>query len=129
MACSAAAASRWMWVPAGPAIQPVNAAIRARLNTDLNDNTSRIVVALQVVADAINRAGTTAPEEIRAALRATSIPGEQTIMPWRGVRFDESGQNVECTPVIQQFIGGSYQTVYPFAVAAKPAIWGVSGPA
>ncbi|WP_254070354.1 ABC transporter substrate-binding protein [Acidisphaera sp. L21] len=112
-----------------PAIQPVNAAIRARLNTDLNDNTSRIVVALQVVADAINRAGTTAPEEIRAALRATSIPGEQTIMPWRGVRFDESGQNVECTPVIQQFIGGSYQTVYPFAVAAKPAIWGVSGPA
>ena len=112
-----------------PAIQSVNAAFKARSHTDLNDNTSRVVVALQVLADAINRAGTTAPSEIQAALRVTAIPGDQTIMPWKGVRFDELGQNVECTPVIQQFIGGSYQTVYPFDVAAKTAIWGIPSPA
>jgi hypothetical protein len=36
-----------------------------------------------VLADAINRAGSTDEDKIREALIATNIPGDQTIMPWK----------------------------------------------
>ena len=108
-----------------PAIPAVNAMFRARANKDLNDNTARQVVGLQTLADAIDRAGSTKPEDIRAALAKADIPGDQTIMPWRGVRFDETGQNTEATPVIQQVSGGIYHTIYPFDLAVQPPAWNV----
>ena len=112
-------------VKSRPAIERVNALYRARQGKDLNDNTSREIVALQVLADAINRAKSTDNTALQAALRATDIPGDQTIMPWKGVKFDETGQNVEATPVIQQLGGGKYHTVYPFDLAAAPVEWRV----
>ena len=108
-----------------PAIAPVDALFKARANKDLNDNSSRMVVALQALADAINRAGSVKPEDIRAALVATSIPGDQTIMPWKGVHFDAQGQNDEATPVIQQVADGKYYTVFPADVATRDAQWSV----
>jgi len=112
-------------VASRPAIVPVMALFRARANKDLNDNTSRQVVGVQILADAINRAGSAKPEDIRRALVATNVPGEQTIMPWKGVRFDETGQNQDATPVIQQVHGGAYHTVYPPAVATQEPEWNV----
>ena len=108
-----------------PAIAPVDALFKARAGKDLNDNTSRDVVALQILVDAINRAGSTKPEDIRAALVATNVPGVQTIMPWKGVHFDATGQNDEATPVIQQLTGGVYHTVFPAEVAVQDVIWNV----
>lgn len=108
-----------------PAIDPVNALFRARSGKDLNDNTSRQVIGLQVMADAINRAGTAKPDDIRKALISTEIPGDQTIMPWKGVRFDSTGQNVMATPVIQQVKDGVFHTVYPADVAVQEPVWGV----
>ena len=109
-----------------PAIEPINALFRARASKDLNDNTSRQVIGLQVMADAINRAASTKPDDIRKALVSTEIAGEQTIMPWKGVRFDSTGQNVLATPVIQQVKDGSYHTVYPANVAVQEPVWGVT---
>ncbi len=110
---------------ARPAIPAVNALYRARNNKDLNDNTGREITALIVLADAINRAGSTDEEKIRQALVATDIPGNQTIMPWKGIRFDATGQNVAATPVIQQIRDGKYRTIYPFDVATEEAVWNV----
>lgn len=112
-------------VAARPAIPAVNQRYRARSGKDLNDLTGRELTALQVLADAIDRAGSTDHEKLRAALRATDIDGKQTIMPWKGVRFDETGQNVEATPVIQQVIGGAYVTVFPPEVATHAPLWHV----
>jgi branched-chain amino acid transport system substrate-binding protein len=112
-------------VKSRPAIAPVNALYRAHNNKDLNDNTSREVTALLVLADAINRAGSAKPEDIRVALVATDIKGVDTIMPWTGVKFDATGQNIEGTPVIQQVTNGTYHTVWPFDVAAQDVVWGV----
>ena len=108
-----------------PAIVPVNALYKARNNKDLNDNTSREMTALLVLADAINRAKSAKPEDIRTALVATDIPGARTIMPWKGVKFDATGQNTECNPVIQQVFAGTYKTIWPFDVAAVDAVWDV----
>ncbi len=110
---------------ARPAIPAVNALYKARNNKDLNDNTGREITALIVLADAINRAGSTDPEKLHAALVATDIPGNQTIMPWKGIKFDNTGQNIAATPVIQQIKGGKYHTIYPFDVAAEEAVWNV----
>lgn len=110
-------------VRARPAIPAVNGAYRARNGKDLNDNTARQVTGLQVLADAINRAGVAKPEAIRKALSETHVPGDQLIMPWKGVRFDETGQNVEASPVIQQITNGTYRTVYPFEFATVEAVW------
>jgi len=98
---------------------------RAKAGKDLNDNTSRQVVAVQVLADAINRAGSAKPDDIRKALMATNVPGDQTIMPWKGIRFDETGQNQDATPVIQQVVNGVFRTVYPVEVAVQEPVWNV----
>ncbi len=108
-----------------PAIAAVNAAYKAKSGKDLNDNTARQVTAVQTLADAINRAGSGKPDDIRKALMATDIPGDQTIVPWKGVKFDETGQNINATPVIQQVVNGTYVTVFPAAVAAAEPAWNV----
>jgi branched-chain amino acid transport system substrate-binding protein len=109
-------------VKSRPAITPVNALYRAHNNKDLNDNTSRDITALLVLADAINRAGSTNEAAIQKALIATDIKGSDTIMPWAGIKFDAKGQNTIGTPVIQQITGGAYHTVWPFDVAVQPAV-------
>ena len=110
---------------ARPAIPAVNALYRARNNKDLNDNTGREITALLVLADAINRAGSMDEDKVRAALVATDIPGDQTIMPWKGIKFDNTGQNIAATPVIQQIKGRAYHTIYPFDVESEDAVWNV----
>ena len=109
-----------------PAIVPVNALYRAHNNKDMNDNTSRQVTALLVIADAINRAGSAKPEAIRQALVATDVPGAQTIMPWKGIKFDATGQNTLGTPVMQQISGGVYRTVWPFDLAVMEPVWNIT---
>jgi branched-chain amino acid transport system substrate-binding protein len=110
-----------------PAISVVNALFHARSGKDLNDETAREITALLVLADAIDRAGTVQPEALRAALAATLIAGAETIMPWRGVRFDANGQNVLCTPVVQQVSRGAYRTIWPFDLAVAGAAWAPNG--
>ena len=108
-----------------PAIPAVNALYKAHNNKDMNDNTSREITALLVLADAINRAGSAKPDDIRKALIATNMPGSETIMPWAGVKFDETGQNTLCNPVIQQVFDGMYKTIWPFDLAARDTVWNV----
>jgi branched-chain amino acid transport system substrate-binding protein len=109
-----------------PAIAKVNAYFKPLDNgKDLNDMTSREMTAMQVLADAINRAGSTDHLKLQAALKATDIPGNQTIMPWVGIKFDATGQNTEGNPVIQQYQHGEWHTIFPFDVASAPAVWNV----
>ena len=61
--------------------------------------------------------------EIRDALAATDLPGAQTIMPWTRVKFDETGQNNDCTPVLLQRKGPGYVTIFPAQYAAAPMVW------
>ncbi len=76
-----------------------------------------------VLADAINRAGATDPEAIRKALAATNIPAPQLIMPWKGVKFDETGQNTLGAGILVQIRDGKYSTVWPFDLASQEVVW------
>lgn len=106
-----------------PSILKVNEMFKARASRDLNDNTSRQLMAVLVLADAIDRAKSTDGEKIRAAMAATDIPGDRTIMPWKRVKFGADGQNVDADPVLIQYIGHEFTTVYPSAVAVKEPRW------
>ena len=76
-----------------PMVGKINDLFKAKSGKDLNDNPSRQFMAMIIIADAINRAKSTDGEKIRDAMAATDIPGEQTIMPWKRVKFDDMGQN------------------------------------
>jgi branched-chain amino acid transport system substrate-binding protein len=106
-----------------PSVRKVNDMYRARSNRDLNDSTSRELMGLLVLADAIDRAKSTDGEKIREALAATDIPGERTIMPWKRVKFEADGQNVDADPVLVQYIGGTFVTIFPAAVALAEPQW------
>jgi len=106
-----------------PMVGKVNDLFKAKSGKDLNDYSSRQLMGLIVLADAINRAQSTDGEKIRAALAATDLPGEQTIMPWKRVKFDENGQNNDADPVLLQWLGDRFVTIFPEQAAVAEAIW------
>jgi len=110
-----------------PSIGTVNDMFKARAGRDLNDNTSRQLMAILILADALNRAGSTDGTKLRDALAATDIPGDQTIMPWKRLKFDAEGQNESADPVLIQYLGGKFVTVFPTEVAIAPAKWPMNG--
>jgi branched-chain amino acid transport system substrate-binding protein len=107
-----------------PMVHRVNEMFRKHSGgRDLSDVPARAFTGFIVLADAINRAGSTAPEAIRKALAATSIPGDQLIVPWVNVRFDGKGQNTGVKAILMQAQGGQYHTVYPFELATRDVIY------
>ncbi len=107
-----------------PLIPVVNEMFRRQSGgRDLSDVPARVFTGFLVLADAINRAGSTSPAAIQQALRQTNMPAEQLLMPWTGVRFDEKGQNTGVRAILMQLRGGTYYTVYPFELAAQDVLY------
>jgi len=106
-----------------PLIKQVNDLFNARFKINFTGNSSRTFTGLMTLADAINRAASTDAEAIRKALVETDIPGNKLIMPWKGVKFDEHGQNTESSGILLQIINGKYYTVWPFDMATRDVVW------
>src|SRR3989441_12740928 len=106
-----------------PVATALNALYVKRAGKDLYDFPARGFTGMTTLLDAINRAGATDPEAIRKALIATNIPGDQLLMTWENVKFDETGQNTGVKGIILQMQGGQYHTVFPFNVATKDVIY------
>ena len=106
-----------------PMIETVNEMYKERYERDMEGNSARAFTGVLTLVEAINRAGSTDPEDIYAALMETDIPFEQTIMPW-GVKFDPvTHQNILGTGIIVQIQDGEYYTVWPFDLASRELIW------
>ena len=106
-----------------PWVGAINAMFKEKSGKDFNDYSSRQFMGLIVMADAINRAKSIDGEKIRDALAATDMPGDLTIMPWKRIKFDEMGQNNDADPVLLQYVGGKFATIFPPQVAVAEAIW------
>jgi branched-chain amino acid transport system substrate-binding protein len=106
-----------------PMVGKINDMYKARSGKDFNDLTSRQFMGLIVMAEAINRAKAADGEKIREALVATDIPGEKTIMPWKRVKFDDMGQNNDADPVLLQYDGSKFVTIFPTQAAIADATW------
>jgi branched-chain amino acid transport system substrate-binding protein len=106
-----------------PLIKEVNDLFQARYKINFTGNSARTFTGLLTLADAINRAKSTDPEAIRKALTETNIDGKKTIMPWKGIKFDETGQNIYGAGILAQIIDGKYHTVWPFELASREVVW------
>lgn len=106
-----------------PLIRQVNDLFNSRYKINFTGNSSRTFTGLMVMADAINRAASTEPEAIRKALTTTDMPGSKLIMPWKGVKFDATGQNTLGQGILVQIVGGKYNTVWPFDMATREVTW------
>jgi len=106
-----------------PMLTEINDLFKKRSGRDFSGTSARCFVGFLVLCDAINRAGSTKPEAIREALTKTHIPAEQLITPWRGVKFDETGQNILVDAIVIQYQGGKPYTVWPFDLATKEMIY------
>ena len=110
-----------------PIIKKTNDLYRAKYGVNFNGNSARDFTGVVVLADAINRAGSTKPEAIQKALQATKIPGDQVIMPWEGIEFDGTGQNKHGAGIIVQVQEEKYATVWPLKFATKEIVWPMPG--
>ncbi len=113
-----------------PIVRQVNDLFRKKTQAgrgqpiDMDGTSARAFVGLLVLADAINRAGSTEAEKIRGALESTDLPGESLIMPWRGVKFDpKTHQNTLGSGILVQIQDGKYVVVFPFDLAAAEVRW------
>jgi branched-chain amino acid transport system substrate-binding protein len=111
-----------------PLIGQVNELFKSHYKINFTGNSSRTFTGLLTLADAINRAGSTDPESIRKALVETNIDGNSIIMPWKGIKFDEQGQNVYGAGILVQIIDGKYHTVWPFNLATRDLVWPMPKP-
>jgi len=101
----------------------VNKLYEQRTGRPLWDAPAREFTAAFVIADALNRAKSLAPEDIIVALRETNIDGADTISPYKGVKFNDKGQNVLATGLITQIQDGVHYPVWPKELATKPVVF------
>jgi branched-chain amino acid transport system substrate-binding protein len=89
---------------------------------ELDDVSARGLQGFLVMADAINRAGSTDPAKIRDALKATNLPADQMVTGYDGVKFDDKGQNILASSLITQMRGGKYVSIWPKARATDQVV-------
>jgi branched-chain amino acid transport system substrate-binding protein len=95
-----------------------------RFNQPMTETAAGTFTAVMVLAQAIDNAGSTDPQGIRAALLNLDIPARETIMPWSGVRFDASSrQNAAASGVVEQRVGQAFRVVFPGELQQAEPQW------
>ena len=111
-----------------PHIAPLNADIKKRYGFDLTAETVDAFASVYVIADALERAASSDPKDIRDALADTDLCKDQgklgiDILAYNCVEFDKTGQNKNAGFVMVQFrnIKGTMGrvTVWPADAARK----------
>jgi len=119
--------SAWDIGKPGSATYKINDLYKKKTGHDLDDTSGRDMQAMFVLADAINRAGSTKPDAIIAALKATDLKPDQLMMGYRGVKFDATGQNVLAATYLIQLLGKNYVAVWPAASAQHAIVYPYQG--
>jgi branched-chain amino acid transport system substrate-binding protein len=78
--------------------------------------------AVLLIADALERAGSGEPQELRTAISETSL--EDHLLAYRGpIEFDETGENVNAMPIVMQVQDGEVVQVYPEEFAQEEPVF------
>ncbi len=110
----------------------VNTLYKAKTGNDLGGASARAFTGLQTWVHVLESAGSTKPADIQQAANKLHIPGDELVVPWAGIEFsssgDEIGQNVLGSGLIGQYQKGadgkiSLEIVYPFDVASADMIY------
>jgi len=110
----------------------VNKLYKAKTGNDLGGASARAFTGLQTWVHVLESAGSTKPADIQMAANKLNIPGDELVVPWAGIKFstsgDEIGQNTLGSGLIGQYQKGSdgnikLEIVYPFDVASADMIY------
>ena len=110
----------------------VNNLYKAKVGNDLTGASARSFTGVQTWVHVLEKAGSTQPADIQKAANAIEIPGSELVVPWAGIKFatsgDEIGQNVLGSGLIGQYQKGpdgqiGLEIVYPFDVASADMIY------
>src|SRR5882757_5326707 len=115
--------SSWTVGQPGSATAIIADLYKKKSGDEMDDTAAREMQGFFVLMEAIDRAGSTDPAKIQAALKATDLKPDQLMIGYRGVKFDDKGQNVLAAGVMIQLQDGeNYVTVFPKAGAEKTPI-------
>ena len=114
----------------------VNKMYKAKTGNDFSGASARSFTGLQTWVHVLEKAGSTKPADIQAAANTIQIPGSELVVPWAGIKFsttgDEIGQNVLGSGLIGQYQKDKdgnlvLEIVYPFDVATANMIYPFAG--
>ncbi len=105
--------SSWDVGKPGSTTYIVNSLYRKHTGRDMDDTSARAMQGFLTLCDAINRAASTAPAKIQAALRATDLKASQLMIGYDGVKFGPNGQNTLAATLLVQLRGKQYVAVWP----------------
>lgn len=108
-----------------PLIGKIDDLFKKRYGSNMDDNSARAMLKALVLFDAINRAQSDKPDDIRKALLAADIPESKTNMIF-GVKFDPTThQNIRTAglALVGQARGGQWRIVYPWDFASVDVLW------
>jgi branched-chain amino acid transport system substrate-binding protein len=115
--------SSWNVGPPGSATAIIADLYKKKSGDEMDDTAAREMTAFLVLCDAIDKAGSTDPAKIQAALKATDLKPDQLMIGYKGIKFDEKGQNTLASGVMIQLQDGeNYVSVWPKATAQKAPV-------
>jgi branched-chain amino acid transport system substrate-binding protein len=110
--------SSWDVGQPGSVTYIVNELYKKRTGRDLDDTSARGMQGFLSLCEAINRAGTTEPAKIQAALKATDLKPDQLMIGYNGIKYAADGQNELASTLLVQLRDRKYVTVWPAAAAS-----------
>jgi branched-chain amino acid transport system substrate-binding protein len=115
--------SSWSLGPPGSPTAIIAKMYKEKSGDEIDDTAARQMTGFFTLVEAIDRAGSTDPAKIQAALKATDLKPEQLVLGYKGIKFDDKGQNILASGVIIQLQDGeNYVSVWPKASAEKAPI-------
>jgi branched-chain amino acid transport system substrate-binding protein len=114
----------------------VNDMYKKKVGHDLSGASARSFTGLQAWVAILEKAGSTKPADIQSAANGIEIPGSELVVPWKGVKFstsgDELGQNIWSSGIIGQYQLDKdgqivMEIVYPFDVTSADMIYPLKG--
>ena len=106
----------------GKAVQELRERFQTEFKTEMRTTAVYSYEATLVLADALERAGSTDPAKVRDALAETDLP--QDLLAFEGsIKFGEDGENVNAAATVMQVQGTKVPQVFPESVAETKPIW------
>jgi branched-chain amino acid transport system substrate-binding protein len=87
---------------------------------ELDDTSARGMQGFLALMEAINRAGSTDPAKIQAALVSQDLKPDQLMIGYNGIKYDAKGQNTLAATLLVQLEGKKYIAIWPAKAAVQP---------
>jgi branched-chain amino acid transport system substrate-binding protein len=128
--------TRTVFIPKIAQVKPVaakiNAMYKAKTGNDLSGASARSFTGLQAWVHVLEKAGSLKPADIQKAANEIEIPGDELVVPWQGIKFASSGEDIGQNTLGMGLIGQYQKTsdgkidleiVYPFNVATANLLY------